>query len=314
MNDKIKKGFKNRIFIFILGVIFFSTISVYAITYFPSNQTTYDNSASGLESTDVQGAIDELYNACQGGESHTSEQIKDNTVTTGDGLYEDEYEDGRYIYKGKNPNNYIIFNNELWRILSIEKDNTIKIIRNNRTAIMAFDDSESTGYNNWNHPVTLNTYLNGTYYNGLSNTAKSQIISHSFNVGPFPDNGNVADLISSENSEQWTGKIALLTLSEFIRVNSNKSLCERLSISSNQCANTTWLALLNYEYWWTITRTFEFGQVYYISEYSWHYRSPDGYNGAYTNNYDIGVRPVLYLSSNLKFKGNGTILDPYIIE
>ena len=64
MKKKIKKILKSRILIFILGGILFSTISVYAVTYFPSNQVTYDNKTSGLESADVQGAIDELYNTC----------------------------------------------------------------------------------------------------------------------------------------------------------------------------------------------------------------------------------------------------------
>ena len=39
-------------------------------------------------------------------------------VTSGDGLYEDQYETGRYIYRGSEPNNYIQFNNELWRIVA----------------------------------------------------------------------------------------------------------------------------------------------------------------------------------------------------
>ena len=51
-------------------------------------------------------------------------------VTYGDGLYEDENESGRYVYRGSNPNNYIMFNNELWRIISKETDGTYKILRN----------------------------------------------------------------------------------------------------------------------------------------------------------------------------------------
>ena len=31
-------------------------------------------------------------------------------VTKGDGLYQDKYEEERYLYKGFNPNNYIVFN------------------------------------------------------------------------------------------------------------------------------------------------------------------------------------------------------------
>ena len=64
MKETIKKILKNRIFVFIFGGILFSTVSVYAVTYFPSNQVTYDNSTSKLNSTDVQGAIDEIYNTC----------------------------------------------------------------------------------------------------------------------------------------------------------------------------------------------------------------------------------------------------------
>ena len=37
---------------------------VSAATYFPSGDVTYDNKESGLSSTDVQGAIDELYTTC----------------------------------------------------------------------------------------------------------------------------------------------------------------------------------------------------------------------------------------------------------
>ena len=64
MRKKLKKIFNNKLFMFIFGGVLFSAVSVYAVTYFPSNQVTYDNSSSKLSSTNVQGAIDELYNTC----------------------------------------------------------------------------------------------------------------------------------------------------------------------------------------------------------------------------------------------------------
>ena len=64
MKSKIKKVFKNRIFICILTALITGTVSVCAVTYFPSNHVTYNNTTSGLKSSDVQGAIDELYNTC----------------------------------------------------------------------------------------------------------------------------------------------------------------------------------------------------------------------------------------------------------
>ena len=51
-------------------------------------------------------------------------------VTSGDGIYKDEYESGRCVYRGENPNNYIRFNNELWRIIAREADGAYKIVRN----------------------------------------------------------------------------------------------------------------------------------------------------------------------------------------
>ena len=118
MKEKIKKNLIG----FIIGVITAFSISVIAATYFPSNDVTYDNKESGLSSTNVQGAIDELYGICTKGPT-TGDTILENTdiVTSGDGLYEDEYEEGKYTYKGANPNNYVTFNNEKagWRIISI---------------------------------------------------------------------------------------------------------------------------------------------------------------------------------------------------
>ena len=85
--NKLKVSKKN-IICFILGAIIFSAISVYAATYFPSNQVTYNNSASGLSSTNVQGAIDELYNTCS------------SAVSSGDYIY---YAINNYYSEGQQP-------------------------------------------------------------------------------------------------------------------------------------------------------------------------------------------------------------------
>ena len=69
-------------------------------------------------------------------------------VTTGDGLYKDSYEENVYTYRGATPNNYVTFNNELWRIISVNtSDNTIKIIRNAVLSDRVFDTSSNGRYN-----------------------------------------------------------------------------------------------------------------------------------------------------------------------
>ncbi len=61
---KIKEISKKYLIGFILGLMSGSIVMVYAVTYFPSSQTTYDNNITGMQATNVQGAIDELYNVC----------------------------------------------------------------------------------------------------------------------------------------------------------------------------------------------------------------------------------------------------------
>ncbi len=71
----------------------------------------------------------------------TSDTLKENVVTTGDGLYVDSTIDGRYIYKGGNPNNYIKLGDDFYRIISLEKDGTIKVIKQDSIGKMAWDEA-----------------------------------------------------------------------------------------------------------------------------------------------------------------------------
>lgn len=101
---------------------------MYAETYFPSKDTTYDNTTSGLKSENVQDTIDELYGVCF--PSAGDQIIEDGS------LEKDPYE-CRYFFTGANPNNYITFNGETagWRIISVECDGTIKIMKTPRNGM-----------------------------------------------------------------------------------------------------------------------------------------------------------------------------------
>lgn len=65
MKNKIKNFSKKYLIGFVISGILSVSISVYAVVTFPSNDVTYDNSSSGLKSTNVKEAIDELYNLCK---------------------------------------------------------------------------------------------------------------------------------------------------------------------------------------------------------------------------------------------------------
>lgn len=230
-------------------------------------------------------------------------------VTSGDGLYKDEYED-RYFYKGANPNNYITFNSEYagWRILSIEYDKTIKIIRNDGVINQYYDTS---GKNNWARPATLNTYLNSTYYNTLRDSAQNQIAQKNFSIGSVKyGNNDLKTQINNENSKRWNGKIALPTISEFLRTNSNKNQCntyENYADNIGTCNVTNWM--YSSQYWWLLSPM-------ETSDTSCGLSIPMPQDFCtIVDYYQYAARPALYLSSEVKIiGGDGTQNNPYIIE
>ena len=300
MKEKTKEFMKKYLIGFILGVLTVGIIKVSAETFFPSNQVTYDNTESGLTSNDVQGAIDELYNTCF--PPKASDTIIENA-----GLEKDPYE-CRYFFKGASPNNYITFNGENagWRIISVECDGTIKIMRRSSLGEIQWDTSGRRGSNNWARPATLNTYLNWTYYNELNSTAQSQIVSHNWSIGAvsFGTSG-LDNIVNAENSRKWNGKIALPTASEYLRSNSNAA-CNS-TISGGTCLNTTWVySTVGRTQWWLLTVNSD-DRVYWV---------PSGEMGMYYAFSTVtNVFPALYLSSDIKITGGtGTQSNPYQIE
>ncbi len=305
---KIKEFLKSYLVGLILGIVVSGTIGVIAATYFPSKDVTYDNTASGLESTNVQGAIDELYGVC------TAEPPAGDQIIEDNGLEKDPYE-CRYFFTGANPNNYVTFNNEPagWRIISVGCDGTIKIVRTASIGDMVWDSSNN---NNWARPATLNTYLNGTYLNRLSSEAKSQIVASNYSIGAVTDgNIDLADQVNDENSTTWNGKIALPTVSEYLRTNSNSN-CKTFGTYNNNfgtCRRTTWM--FNSVYWWWTLSPYSDNSYYVFFVGSYGYVDDDYFIAYDASNASRAVRPAITLSSEVQITGGiGTESDPYIVN
>ena len=303
MKEKIKEFIKSYLPGFILGVVSAAVVVVYAETYFPSNQVTYDNTESGMTSDNVQTAIDELYKCFP---PKAGDQIIEDQP-----LEKDPYE-CRYFFTGANPNNYVTFNGETagWRIISVGCDGTIKIMKTvdiNTSNTLAWDSSRS---NNWARPASLNTYLNGTYLNSLSSEAQGQIVASDYSIGAVTYNNNdLAGQVNAENSKTWNGKIALPTLSEYLRTNSNSN-CKTFSTynnNSNTCRNTTWMYYSS-NYWWTLSPNSDrSGRVFFVYSYG-----PVSYDLA--NNAILAVRPAITLSSEVQITGgDGSQSNPYTL-
>ena len=235
-----------------------------------------------------------------------ADMLIETVVDTGDGLYLDTYEEGRYIYKGANPNNYITFNNETWRILSVEDDGSLKIIRNESIGNMAWTDSP---LNDWNN-ASLKTYLNNDYLNTIT-VNKNKIIPRTWSIGNVNSSAIMTDLVASENSTQSQSfSVGLITVSEYLRVSNNAEECNSVdlnNINNSVCRSSNWiydLSLTN-ESMYTISARGS-GLIYTIIKFG--YFDTSGPSNSY------GVFPVVYLTPDITLSGAGTVDSPYKIE
>ena len=205
MFKKIKKIVESRRTTFIVGLvlgIIVSASGVYAANTIYSKNVTYDNSNSGLEATNVQDALDETYTKCFPPPPTAADPIIElyndgssiNTVNIGGDTANPEVKlnatqgimldnNGDYRYYGADPNNYVTFNDETWRIIGAfnnvddgtgNKETRLKIIRDESIGSYSWDSSASTvnsgyGVNDWSK-ADLMTELNTLYYNSTSGT------------------------------------------------------------------------------------------------------------------------------------------------
>ena len=200
---KISKFIKSN-YKFLIGVIvglLLSGTGVYAANTIYSKNVIYDNSNSGLSATNVQDALDETYTKCFPPPTATEKVINlyndgssINTVNIGGSTSNPQVKlnatqgimldnNGDYRYYGADPNNYVTFNDETWRIIGAfnnvddgtgNKETRLKIIRDESIGNYSWDSSASTvnsgrGVNDWSK-ADLMTELNTLYYNSTSGT------------------------------------------------------------------------------------------------------------------------------------------------
>ena len=251
-----------------------------------------------------------------------------------------------YRYEGKNPNNYVWFNNEYWRIIGVfdssshgqTNKNLVKIIRADVLDSLAWHNSNT---NDWT-VASLNLLLNGAYYNaqdgtdsgycygystramancdytkkGIQSGYRSMIAKVTWHLGGCSSNSPTAEsfygyergtTVYSGRSTSTTGYIGLMYPSDY-----------GYSVLSSSCART--LGLGNYsrkcigQSWlygkgpeWMLTPNSSSSSELFAFSTS---GNADKYDARFGNN----TRPVLYLDASVyKIDGEGTLDKPYII-
>lgn len=225
-------------------------------------------------------------------------------------------------YVGASPNNYITFNNELWRIIGIF-NGQVKIIQDEAyNSNSVWDPNSSNGWNT----SPLQTEFNTTYLNRIDETSKSWIDQrHIWDLGGmrYDDHANYTRInmynfersitTPSSNPTTWTGAIGLMYPSDYgYATSSTNTVCDTTSmynwisedIVQAECRDKNWLYKKQNNQWTIIPASDSGWNVFYIHTYG-------HLNNAGTS-LDYSSSPVLYLKSNIRIMdGEGTKEKPF---
>ena len=249
-------------------------------------------------------------------------------------------DDNNLRYIGANPNNYVLFNEEKWRIIGVmnnitevsedeskteTKESHLKIITAKTIGDYVFDENHTNDYSK----STIKDILNsGTYWNdSLKDEAKKFIANISWNIG----GSNSIDISANKyyeyergeltgndntNESKWTGKIGLIYPSDFGYATSgtenySRSMCLAKSayrLNETDCKDSNYLTPLESQQF-TMTSHAGYSNAVMRLVNDGTIWTPGGDLVAYS------IKPVLYLKSNIKItNGDGTEENPFVLE
>ena len=311
---------------------------------------SYDSATKGLSVSPMtkKGTKCYLYFEEKSGASDVIEGIYEENQ---DMLAYDETADNNLRYIGANPNNYVYFNCddynnpsnstcELWRIIGVFNKNShgisgeklVKLIRSNSLGDIAWDSANT---NNW-RTASLQTTLNGDYLNGSgsyassgikNDTTRNMIANVTWKLGGSSTDDDVTPSMFYEQERgrkvysgrptTWQGKIALMYPSDYgyatsggTTTNRDACLAKELynwnSSRFSDCKNNDWI--FNNAPQWTLTPRSSYpNNVFYV------YTTGDV--RSYASDPSMGVRPSVYLTSNVNISGgDGTMNNPYTLK
>ena len=265
------------------------------------------------------------------------------TPTSDDAAKDCLVNENGYRYEGSNPNNYVLFNDELWRVIGVFSvrtqsngtQNLVKLIRNETLDGLAWHSSNT---NDWS-ASTLQQQLNNGYYNatdstcnyyssntktcyfsqtGLNSTARNMVESVVWNLGGTSSASATAETfytaergttVYSGRPTTWTGKVGLMYPSDYgyaVLASSCARTTNLGDYDSTACAGNNWLKTGSYQ--WTLTpKSSSSNYVFHLYTY--------GYLYNYLTRNGGGARPSIYLKSSIALMGGDGSRDfPYIIE
>lgn len=232
--------------------------------------------------------------------------ISSSVVTSGDGLYNLGEE---YIFRGEYPNNYVSFDDKVWRIIKINSDGTIRMILiGEKIEKYAWDDrynisnNSNSGINDFGvsrlKEYLINLYEKNTF---VSKTNQNLLVKTPWCIGKASQN-DVA--ISSLNlcSEVYSDLyIGTLQMDDVLKASIDKNC---INIYDGACTNYNYFTLIPST--WTMNASSDKSyNVFYASGGTVTYKKASSISN---------VRPVININANVLYKsGDGTEKNPYVL-
>lgn len=221
------------------------------------------------------------------------------------GLYQVDKE---YIFKGKHVNNYVSFGGLTWRIMKIDENGNLRLIKSNAEKAKKYWDNKynisvkkNYGINDYKNSY-IAEYLNDSYQK-VNDNNKAHLIPHDVCVGKR----SIKDKSISygvDCAEKVEGQyISIINLLDYPMASLDENCKE---IGSGACTNYNYLKSVISTSWTSIGVADDTYEAYYIS---------DGYVSYLNSNKNNSYNWIVYLSGEELYRsGSGTEEDPYVIE
>ena len=312
----MKKSFK-YILVTVITMIILTIVSVYANSTINGNQVTYDNTSSKLSSTNVQGAIDEIYantNNCPDGylckktTPEPGDYIKMTPTLTS--YTTDTSKTGYTSTQTINPSEL-----NLWRVLKVNSNGTIEMISEYTSSTSVYFRGQ-TGYQN------LVGYLNvlASKYENSKYTSGSRYVGYNGQTKYITDTSKITSTTapwtsstgSSTVESQGGGDTLYQNDYNLIKNVLGTAVANKVGTTS---ANNYWLASRYYSCFSSATWLF-FGR-YISTSGSSSYNNLYNYSGSSFSalSRDYALRPIVILKSGITYTpAPGTSEDPFVLN
>lgn len=236
------------------------------------------------------------------------DKLMEDLTTVDSGLYQ---QGSTYIFRGEYVDNYITFFGVQYRILSIDSNGIVKLLKVERESSDVYWDtkyntevSDSYGKNIYKDSYILKQLIND--YNDtkkISSSAKKHIVSYNVCTDSRDYNNSSITYDKTCSNVLENQVISLIDVEDFAKASLDP---ECTGIYSKTCRNYNYLKDLNLSTWTFVADSTNTYEVYYLSSGIIKEQEASKYNP-----YNM----VIYIDGNEKItSGSGTEEEPYVLK